>query len=340
MPEEVRLDSGIIYRAYEYHEIGSSRVISLILDFARRHRIDMIEAPDHLGEAAGLLKLRNRPPVMINCRYNDVFLKARYAQVHYSWQKMTIALACLRQWRTIQRERYSIEKADLLAAPCRLMLDGLRGQGVKLPVRTKVLPKPITPVPFWKNCEAERPTILFVGRIDIGKGIECLPGLLKNILKIFPDILLEIAGSDSYARFIGSTQAWLTKRLQPMRDNVHFLGFLNRQELDEAYRRAWVVIVPSKWDTSPTSVLEGMVRRKAIVASPHGGMPEYLAGTDCVIADPATPAFATAVCEFLKSQSLRRKAGESGEARVLENYNPEVCAAEYVSFIRSFLQIN
>lgn len=337
LPEEQHLENGIIYRVYDYEEIGSRRVASLVLDLARRHQVDLIESPDHLGEAAALLPAIKRPPVMINCRYNDVLLRARFAQAHYPWQKLTIALACLRQWRTIKRERCSIENADMLAAPCHLMLDGLRRQGVKLPIRTAVLPKPIAPVEFWENREAGRPTLLFVGRVDIGKGIEYLPGLVKELVARYPDLLLEIAGNDSYARLIGSTQAWVKKRLVAVRSNVHFLGFLNRQELDEAYRRAWVVIVPSKWDTSPTSVLEGMVRRKAIVASPHGGMPEYLAGTDCAIADPATSAFAKAVGNFIESESVRCKAGESGEAKVLVDYSPETCSARYLHFIRGSL---
>ena len=336
-PELEEIPNGKIFRIYERSDIGKKWLAGKVLEIAELEKIDLIEAPEHFGEAAVLLRSKKRPPVMINCRYNDVLLQARYAQVHYPWQKPMIQLACLRQWKMHRRERESIEHADLLAAPSRIMLDGLKNQGVNIPKRTAVLPKPLIPLPEWENREADRPTVLLLGRIDIGKGIGFLPEMIRQVKAEVPNVLFEIAGGDSYARGLGDCRDWLEKQLESEGAHVHFTGQLNRAEVNEAYRRAWVVMVPSKWDTSPTTILEAMQRKKAIVASPYGGMSEYVGGTGNVIADPHKPEFATALVEFLYDEKRRNLIGEAGRQKALKEYVPESCALKYLEFINQIL---
>lgn len=337
-PETEDLGNGKLLRIYDRSDIGKKWLTEKVLDISEAEKIDLIETPEHFGEAGLLLKRRPRPPVMINCRYNDVLRQARYSQVHYSWQKVMIELARLRQWKLHLRERYSIEHADLLAAPSRIMMEGLKKQGVKIPRNTAVLPKPLIPLEGWENREAERPTVLMLGRIDIGKGIGFLPEMIRRVKAACPDVLFEIAGGDSYARGLGDCRDWLEKKLAHEKENVMFTGQLDREQVDEAYRRAWVVIVPSKWDTSPTTVLEAMQRKKAVVASPFGGMPEYLEGTLNRVEDPHQPAFADAIVSFLRDKERRVKAGESGQKKTLKSFLPEVCAEEYVAFIGQVLK--
>ncbi len=337
LPEQEKFKNGKLLRIYDPSDIGSKWLADKVLEIAEAEKIDLIEAPERLGEAAVLMRSKQRPPVMINCRYNDVLRQARYSQAHFPWQKVMIQLARVREWKRHFRERYSIENGDLLAAPSRIMMEGLRNQGVKIPERTAVLPKPLNPMLEWENREAERPTVLLLGRIDIGKGIGFLPEIIRQVKAEIPNVLFEIAGGDSYARGLGACRGWLEKQLASEKANVHFSGHLNRDEVNEAYRRTWVLIVPSKWDTSPTTVLEAMQRRKAIVASPFGGMPEYVEGTGNKIEDPHTPMFASAIVEFLKSEEQRKRVGEAGRQKAFEIFLPETCAKKYVEFINQIL---
>ncbi len=336
-PELEILPNGKILRIYERKDIGSKWVAEKVLEIASEEKIDLIEAPEHFGEAGVLLREKQRPPVMINCRYNDVLLQARYAQAHYPWQKLMIQLARVRQWKLHLRERYSIEHADLLAAPSRIMMEGLRNQGVKIPERTAVLPKPLIPLKEWDNEESDRPTVLLLGRIDIGKGIGFLPEMIRQVKAEVPNVLFEIAGGDSYARGLGDCRDWLEKQLVAEKDHIHFTGHLNRPEVDAAYRRAWVVIVPSKWDTSPTTVLEAMQRKKAIVASPFGGMAEYVEGTGNAIEDPHTAKFASAIVSFLKDEEKRKQVGAAGRQKAFDVFLPETCANQYIEFVNQIL---
>lgn len=337
LPAREESDGGVIYRAYDMTEIGTTRVRDLVLDAARRHHVDLVEAVDHLGESASLLGVSRRPPVMVKAHYNDVLPVLYDAQAVYSWQKITIRIARLREHRRIGRERLSLERADFLAVPSRRLLAEILGAGLGRSDKAGILPNPIPPVAEWSQDEAAAPTLLLVGRNDMGKGLQFLPGILRSLARDIPEIRLEIAGGDSYARWLGSVREWLKAQLGPLVSNIRFLGQLDSPTLDEAYRRAWVVIVPSSWDTFPTAVLEAMVRGKAIVASPHGGMPEMLEGTDCTVANPSAPEFPQAVRALLTDQHLRARAGQTARTRAQREYSPEVVARRYLEFVRSRL---
>ncbi|MFT5726958.1 MAG: glycosyltransferase involved in cell wall biosynthesis [Desulforhopalus sp.] len=334
-PSQECMDNGVLYREYGLKDIGDPKISEIVLEKAKQHAVDWIEGVDHLGESAHLLSIKERPPVVIKAHYNDVLKVSRYAQVYYPWQKKMVDLACFRDRKRLLRERISLHHADLLIAPSERIILEMKQQDFSLAITQGVIANPIPPLPKWENQEAEVPTLLLVGRIDIGKGIEFLPKLVSELAPNFPNLRVEIAGGDSYARFLGSTKKWLVNQLGKNRDRIVFLGSLSPEALDEAYSRAWVVIVPSKWDTFPTVVLEAMVRGKALVASFHGGMVEMLGKTSCKIADPSNSTFVEAVAAFLSDKKQREAAGLSGLARAKKKYSPEKIAALYIQLLES-----
>lgn len=338
LPDEDAMGScGRVYRVYETAQIGRDEPAQIALELARRHAVDVIEVPDHLGEASGLFARRKRPPVLIKAHYNDVFRVARYAQAVYAWQRPMIDLACWRDWRRLRRERKSLEGPEALTVCSSRLLEGMLEQGIRLPSKRTVIPNPISPIPDWYNTEAEQPTLLLVGRMDIGKGIQYLPGLLDRLIPHFPEVRLEIAGGDGYARGLGSLRMWLERQLGARSHRVRFLGMLDAHDLDAAYRRAWVVLVPSRWDTFPTVVLEAMTRGKSMVGSTNGGIPEMLAGTLCPVESPDGPAYADAVIRLLSDRGLRKTVGESGKEKARMEYAPGVIVKRYIQFVETIV---
>lgn len=333
-PSNEQIENGEICRCYRIEDIGASWVSDLVIDKAQAHDVEWIEGVDHLGESAQLLSLKKRPPIVIKAHYNDALKTARYSQVYYSWQRILVDLACFRERKRLVRERRSLSDADLLIAPSERIFSEIKKQGLCLPPLQGLVPNPIFSLANWVNKESDVPTLLLVGRIDIGKGIEYLPELVGSLISKFPELRVEIAGGDSYARFIGSTTDWLINKMGDRKDVIRILGELDQQSLDEAYSRAWVVILPSKWDTFPTVALEAMIRSKAIVASFNGGMPEMLSGTSCKIADPARPEFSEAVATFLSNKLLREAAGRSALAFVQRTYSPNKIADTYINLLQ------
>lgn len=330
------LPCGRVYRLYDAGEARSPRVRDAVLALAREQRVDLLEGADHHGEMAGILRASNRPPVLVKIHGSNPVRILQESHVLYGWQRWMIRLARWRNLAQTRAEAFSIEHADMVMIPSARMRDELLKQGLRLPVRNAIVPNPVLPVPRGARLEADVPTVLLVGRSDVGKGIQYLPAAVDGLVRKFPDLVLEIAGDDSFARGLGSMQAWLKKRLGHRARQVRFLGRLGAESLGDAYGRAWVVILPSRWDNFPTVLLEAMVRAKPAVCSPNGGMPEMLEGTLCRAVDPGSPVFADEVARLLGDAELRRRAGESMRAKAERAYSPQAVVGDYVKCLSSW----
>ncbi|MBA4388121.1 MAG: hypothetical protein C0404_09080 [Verrucomicrobia bacterium] len=329
-------DEGItVFRKYDRSEAGTARVADLVLGIARENKIDVIEGADHIGECAPVMKMRQSIPIHIKVHACQVVKVLRDSQINYPWQRITLALAFLRVHRQISNERYSIEHADLISVPTRRLVEELRKQGLRLSRSLAVIPNPIVdPAPSPVEM-AGMPTVLFAGRIEFGKGIRFLPGIIRDVVRSVPGATLEMAGADSYARGVGSIRAWLERRLGDVGANVRFLGELDPAGMDHALRRAWVVIVPSLWDNFPNIVLEAMIRGKSIVTTPHGGMPEMLENTGCPIVPPDSSEFGREVVRFLEDRQLMNRVGTACRERALREYSPGAILPRYLQFLES-----
>jgi glycogen synthase len=339
LPEEEKNGNITILRRYREDQIGSKAVLQLVLDIIDRYSIDFIEGADYLGDCSTLLDVKKRPPVLIKVHGCNILNAVYESQILFFWQRLFIRIAFLRNWPLILREKKSIERADFLTAPSLRIIQELEKQGIHMPTQRLVIPNPI-PIDRFdeQNQEAPVPTLLLVARLDIGKGVQYIPSILKQLIKEFPDLVLEIAGGDSYARGLGHLKEWLVKATADLAHHLSFLGHLDKNELSKAYKRSWVVIVPSRWDNFPTVVLEAMSLGKPVVASPHGGMPEMLTGTFCKTALPDTDAFAEEIACLLRNEDLRKKAGISMIRKARADYAPEVIASIYTDLIERLLK--
>lgn len=333
LPEREDTECGTVYRVYDRSELRSEAVVERVLNIAGEHRVDLIEGADHLGECASIMRRPHRPRVMIKLHSSNAVDVLTRSQIFYPWQHLTVRLALWRCAAQIAAERQSILGADFACVPSRRLREELVRQGIPRAESFEVIPNPVTAVAESGAAESAGPTLLFVGRIDIGKGIEYLPTIMEAVWRRVPDCVLEIAGHDGYARGLGSMKAWLSPRFFGGLKQVRFLGPLGPRELDVAYRRAWAVVVPSRWDNFPGAVLEAMIRGRPVVASPHGGMPEMLEGTRCPVADPARPAFAEAVVRLLTDPQERKAAGEAARQKARTAYSPDVIVKQYVEFV-------
>ncbi len=333
-PEEELGPCGRVLRLYTRDEIGRRAVHERVLHIARAERMDWIEGADHLGEAAGLFPLADRPPVVIKAHSSNPLQVVWRSEIWYRWQFPLVRLAMLRQWRQHEAERRSFRDADALVAPSSRLRDEILRDGLADCVR--VVPNPVTVCAEGRE-ESSHPLLLMVGRISIGKGIGYVPGLMRAVLRRYPDAVLEIAGGDGYACGLGPLRRWLVKQLGADAHAVKFLGVLGAAELDAAYRRAWVHILPSRWDNFPNAVLDAMMREVPVVASPHGGMPEMLAGTDSPVEDPASAVFATAVIRLLGDAARRRALGKVLRTHALARYSPSVVVNQYIRTVSEAL---
>lgn len=342
LPEHEITDAGIVLRCYSWQELRTKKLARRLLEIVCEYQVDLIESADFLGEAGQLLRLKHDIPVCIKAHNSGPVAIGRESEILYFWQRWMQWGAILREWKQYREEKYSIEHGDFLVTPSSKLMSELEKQGLNLPRCRFVQPNPISLSLDCqsKNVESPVPTLLFVGRLAVGKGIAFLPKIMRELVPIYPNIRLVIAGSDSYARGLGSLKKWLENRLGTLINNVEFTGQLGREDLINRYDRAWVVLVPSLWDTFPTVILEAMSRAKPVVASNNGGIPEMLQNTKCSAVDPKLKKFVNEIRLLLEDSLLRRKTGLSMLEKARTCYSPEVIAKTYIEKLQTYLNIS
>jgi glycosyltransferase involved in cell wall biosynthesis len=111
--------------------------------------------------------------------------------------------------------------------------------------------------------DADRPLLLYVGRLSAEKNLESL----RCLLEAFPDARLALVGDGPHRRELEKHFAGLP---------VFFAGFLYREELASAYGSSDIFVMPSRTETLGLVVLEAMASGLPVVAARAGGIPEMI----------------------------------------------------------------
>jgi glycosyltransferase involved in cell wall biosynthesis len=142
--------------------------------------------------------------------------------------------------------------------------------GPQVVSKTRVIPVGVEleGFPSVKDGRTEgRPILLYVGRIDRGKGLELLIEAVSHLRNYDP--LLLLAGRRSeYSKVLEKLVA--EKGLE---NNVVLTGFVSESEKKRLLMSATVFCLPSEYEGASLAVLEAMAAGKPVVASKVGGVP-------------------------------------------------------------------
>jgi glycosyltransferase involved in cell wall biosynthesis len=157
------------------------------------------------------------------------------------------------------------------------------------------------------------PLLGVVARLEPEKGHRYLIEAMPAILRGAPETWLVIVGEGSLEGELRSLAAMLPGRV---RERVVFTG--RREDVAAITGEIDVAVLPSLREAQGISILEAMARRKPVVASAVGGIPEVLTnGLDGLLVPPADPAALAKACIRLAcSSELRARMGEAGRATV------------------------
>jgi glycosyltransferase involved in cell wall biosynthesis len=205
---------------------------------------------------------------------------------------------------------------DAVVAPSQPMLDALRGYGVKS--HAEVIPTGLEAHSFVPGdgagfrvrygIAAERPVLLFVGRVAHEKNIGFLLRAVVHVKHTRPDILFVVAGE-------GPALEGLRKEAQALglQDNIQFLGYLDRNtELNDCYRAADIFVFSSLTETQGLVLLEAMAQGVPVVAIAEMGTKSILVeGKGALIAPQEEHAFSKRVSELLADPDKKRMLGEA-----------------------------
>jgi len=150
--------------------------------------------------------------------------------------------------------------------------------------RVVCIPNPVPLAEAWPESRRED-IVLFVGRVERGKGIFDLLDAVRASRASIPGIRLVCAGEgdlESVARY--------AERLG-IGDAVRLTGWIGPAEKRSLMRRAAVFVLPSYAEGLPMSLLEAMASGVPVVATAVGGIPDVVTdGVDGLLFTPGDTA--------------------------------------------------
>ncbi|MEM2967860.1 MAG: glycosyltransferase family 4 protein [Candidatus Bathyarchaeia archaeon] len=169
---------------------------------------------------------------------------------------------------------------------------------------------------------ADRPCVLFVGRLIPRKGLIFLVEAAKQIVKEFKEAVFLIVGD-------GPMRSQLLAYLKEnsMLGNFLFLGDVNEQQLSALYNCADVFVLPSIQEGLGIVLLEAQATAIPVVAFNVGGVTEAMrAGETGLLVKPDSRELAGAILKLLSNARLRAKMGAKGREFVSEHFSWQSCA--------------
>ncbi len=193
------------------------------------------------------------------------------------------------------------------------------------------------PFDFKIKYKIEKKIILFLGRFNSVKGIDYL---LKSYSQImaesdFNNTILVIMGADfGYQKDMEK----LILKLN-LQDKIIVLKKPTREEVISAYHACEFLVLPSRWEMSPLTPLEGFACKKPTISSELHGIPYVIEnGVTGILVDPENPHQLTnAIRKFLGNSDLVSQMGNNGYKKVVEVFNSEHMTKKILEIYKSVI---
>ena len=151
-------------------------------------------------------------------------------------------------------------------------------------------------IPETVGEEADPPEVFYTGRLSPEKGVQDLAAAREGLNLI-------VSGDGPLRHLFPDA-----------------LGFISRADLEERYRRAAVVVVPSRSEGFGVVCAEAMAHGKAVVAGATGGLLGLVRdGETGLLVEPGDPkALRAAIDRLLADPALRKRLGENARSWITE----------------------
>lgn len=171
------------------------------------------------------------------------------------------------------------------------------------------------------------PIVGYVGRIIPEKGVDILLCAFAIVLKQIPNAQLWIAG---YGTELDNLRE-LARQLE-IDDNIQWLGYVTRAEIETLFDEVWVQVVPSLWEEVFGNItIEGMMRGTAMIGSAVGGMIDCIVDGETGYLFPAgnDSELAERIMTLCSDRDLTEKFGQQGRERCLTHFTAEHQIRQY-----------
>lgn len=185
--------------------------------------------------------------------------------------------------------------------------------------RVVVVPNAIDPLRPTAGIAANRPLVVFAGRIGQRKGVDMLLAAIRELQESGMHFRVCIAG-DGEVEWARDVAAGL-----PDPSPVNIPGWLDNNELRETLEDAAIFVLPSLAEGLPVVLLEAMSAGLACVVSSVGAMPEAIQDgvTGLLVSPGDQQALTAALGRLIGSATRREQLGAAARKVAVERYGAE-----------------
>ena len=233
-------------------------------------------------------------------------------------------------WLFVIIERWLARHTDRLITVSETVRTELLALGIGTPEQLTVVRLGLD-LKRFRNCSNVRGEL----RTELGLGPEAqLVGIVARLVPIKThELFLKAAAQVSrripQSQFLVIGDGERRARLEELVDQlglngrVFFLGW--RQDLDRIYADLDLVVLTSRNEGSPVSLIEAMAAGRAVVATRVGGVPDLVEDgvTGLLVPLENSHALVDAMSSLLEDPERRRVFGERGQKRVYPAYSAE-----------------
>jgi glycosyltransferase involved in cell wall biosynthesis len=173
------------------------------------------------------------------------------------------------------------------------------------------------------------PILLFVGRLELQKGIDILIARTESLLAQLPSHHLVMIGDGTYR-----AQAEQFAKRTSVQGRVHVLG--RRDDVRSWMQVSQLLILPSRYEGMPNVVLEAMSEGLPVVTMRVEGVQELLgesyAAQSVTIDD--WQAFENRIVQLVSDREEREQTGKLNRTRALEHFDLNQMLSQYEALYR------
>ena len=193
-------------------------------------------------------------------------------------------------------------------------------------------------IDFKKKYNIEQKYILFLGRFNKVKGIDIFIKAIKILEenKKIKEIKFLILGVD----FGYEKEMYKLIQKHKLEKIIQVIKNPPREDVISAYKNCEFLVLPSRWELSPLTPLEGFAFKKAVISNRVHGIPYTLEDKEnCLLVEPESPQLlSNAIMELLNDSEKSKKMGELGFNFVTKIGNSENMAKNTLKVYKDVLK--
>lgn len=172
--------------------------------------------------------------------------------------------------------------------------------------------------------------VVYVGRLVAGKGLEVMIEAMPAVLAAYPQVRATIIGGGPEQARLEALAAKLG-----LGDKIRFCGMRPQHELPEHYRRATLLVQPSRAEGFGLSVIEAMGCGCPVVASDIPALRELVRHneTGCLFAPGSSDGLALEIRRLLGDPVLRGRLAENARALATARFDWRSVGRAYVELL-------